>query len=284
VLLPSLLLAAVLGLLGAALFDGPESLAGVPVGLALGAYWGRRRKQRSSQRQALLEAPFPTRWRTILAHRCDTYRRLPPDWQERFERAVRVFLADKRITGVGVAVTEELRVLVAASAVTLSVGWEGYEWSPLTEVLLYPQDFDRDYNFGARELHGQAHPWGTVILSVPALRKSFAYPDDAFHVGFHEFAHLLDLEGSLFDGAPRGLSESELRGWMDVLERERARLSEGGIIDPYGQDDPAEFFAVAVEAFFECPEDIESRHPRLFGLFRDFFHQDPAAWDRARFG
>ena len=41
---------------------------------------------------------------------------------------------------------DDLKLLVAASAVTLSVGWPDYEWDRLTEVLLYPDDFDRDYN------------------------------------------------------------------------------------------------------------------------------------------
>jgi len=45
----------------------------------------------------------------------------------------------------------------------------------VTEVLLYPHDFDRDYSFENAELAGQAHPWGTVIMSIPPapeLRRS----------------------------------------------------------------------------------------------------------------
>ena len=67
------------------------------------------------------------------------------------------------------------------------------EW--IEERLLWLRD-----EFGADDLSGQAHPWGTVILSAPALCHSFRDPDDAYHVGFHEFAHLLDLEQSHFDG------------------------------------------------------------------------------------
>jgi Mlc titration factor MtfA (ptsG expression regulator) len=181
-----------------------------------------------------------------------------------------------------VPVTDELRVLVAASAVTLSVGWESYEWPQLTEVLLYPQDFDRDYSFEEKELSGQTHAWGTLILSVPTLQESFSHPEDAFHVGFHEFAHLLDVDQAHFSGVPPGLSDAQTREWTAVLERERKHLRRGRIIDPYGEDDPVEFFAVAVEAFFECPLDLEERHPRLYVLFRDFFRQDLAGWDRKR--
>ena len=65
----------------------------------------------------------------------------------------------------------------------------GYDWRRLAEVLLYQDYFDRDYNFGG-ERAGIVDHWGTVILSVPALRQSFENSDIAYHVGLHEFAHL----------------------------------------------------------------------------------------------
>ena len=70
---------------------------------------------------------------------------------------MRILLAETRITGVEVEVTDELRLLVAASAVTLSLGWPGYEWDQLTEVLLYAEDFDRDYRSSATA--GSAATW-----------------------------------------------------------------------------------------------------------------------------
>ena len=99
------------------------------------------------------------------------------------------YMAEKRITGVKIEATDDLRLLVAASAVTLSLCWPEYEWDQLAEVLLYPQNFDRDYQFDDPEIAGLAHPWATVILSVPALLDSFEDPWDAYHVGLHEFAH-----------------------------------------------------------------------------------------------
>ena len=197
-------------------------------------------------------APFPDAWRVVLRQWCDHYNRLPDDLRARFEDDLRIFLAEKRITGVGVEVTDELRLLVAASAVTLSLGWPDDEWEQLDEVLLYPDDFDRDYEFGVDELAGQAHPWGTVILSVPALCESFRDPDDAYHVGFHEFAHLLDLEQTHFDGIPPGFDDAPARRWVEVREQEIPRMLRASpVLDDYGAHDPVEFLAVAVEAFFE---------------------------------
>jgi len=250
----------------------------------LGAAWiERRAEEHMARRRLLLATPFPDSWRTFLRERCDHYERLPETLRPRFENDLRIFLAEKRITGVELELSEELRLLVGCSAVMLSLGWPDYEWEQLAEVLVYPQDFDRDYGFDEAHLAGQAHPWGTVILSASALRQSFADPNDGFHVGLHEFAHLLDLERTTFDGVPMGLDGPTRSAWLEVQERELQRLRRGkSLLDPYGAEDPVEFLAVAVETFFEPALEMRQRHFELYELLRGYFGQDPAAWDEPR--
>lgn len=230
-------------------------------------------------------APFPDEWRAGLLRAYDHFERLPPDWRERFEKDVLLFLSEKPITGVGVEADDDLRLLVAASAVTLSLAWPDYEWDQLTEVLLYPDDFDRDYNLGEDEVSGLAHPWGTVILSVPSLLQSFEHPDDGYHVGIHEFAHILDVDHTHFDGVPIGLDGALEREWTEAAEKEMERLRRhprGSAFDSYGAHDPVEFLGVAVEAFFEIPQMVRRRHPEIYRVLSTYFGQDPAAWDDAR--
>jgi MtfA peptidase len=258
---------------------GAGLAAGVGVGLAVRRVLGRR----AARRRAVLCLPFPEEWRTFLLERYDHYERLDASWRARFEDDVRIFLAEKRVTGVGVEVDDELRLLVAASAVSLSVGWPEYEWDQLTEVLLYPDDFDRDYAFGGSDRVGEAHPWGTVILSVPALLESFEVPDDAYHVGIHEFAHLLDVDQTHFDGIPPGLDGARAREWVAVADAEMERLRRGrSAFDDYGAHDPVEFLGVAVEAFFEIPQVVRRRHRDVYAILSSCFGQDPAGWDDAR--
>jgi hypothetical protein len=308
-------------LAGAALGALAGGVTGVSAGLLVGIFLAlglyRRLGRRWARRRALLATPFPDAWRTFLLDRYDHFDRLSSDERRRFEDDLRLFLLETRITGVEVEVTDELRVLVAASAVTLSLGWPDYEWDQLTEVLLYPEAFDRDWRFrgdGERDpesdddLVGQAHPWGTVILSVPSLLESFDDPDDAFHVGLHEFAHLLDMDQSHFDGIPVGLAERDVPAWVQVAARERERLQteeaerdrpsrprrrrgprgrrpeprRESVFDPYGADDPVEFLAVAVEAFFEASLAVRQEHPEVYRILAGYFRQDPAAGDDAR--
>jgi Mlc titration factor MtfA (ptsG expression regulator) len=270
-------------LLGGAV-DGPRgSVMGAALGLGVGAVLWRVVTGRGAERDRLRQAPFPDEWRRILEERYDHYHRLPPDLRRRFEQQVALFLAEKRITGIEVEADLELRLLVAASAATLTAGWEGDHWDDLAEVLLYKKDFGRDYSFDEDDLSGQAHPWGTIILSVPTLEESFDDPDDGFHVGLHEFAHLLDVEQTHFDGVPRGLDTARSREWLDVVDFEMDRLRRGkSLFDPYAAESPAEFLAVAVETFFEQPLDLRQRHREVYAILRDYFAQDPATWDESR--
>jgi hypothetical protein len=194
---------------------------------------------------------------------------------------VQVFISEKKMTGVQTNVDDETRVLVAASAVSLSVGWPDYTWDQLAEVLLYPDNFDRDYNFGGTDFSGQAHPWGIVIMSVPALDRSFAEASSGYHVGFHEFAHLLDLMRTRFDGIPAGLSDDSIRRWLAIVEDEQRRLRGGdSVLDPYALTSPVEFFPTAVEAFLQMPVRLAEKHAELYDFMSTYFGQDPAGWDR----
>jgi len=177
--------------------------------------------------------------------------------------------------------TDDLKLLVAASAVTLSFRWRGYEWRQLGEVLLYPDSFDQDYRFGGRDRIGQVDHWGTVILSVPELRRSFSSDTDCHHVGLHEFAHVLDLHRSNFNGIPPGLSLEQTRRWVAIQQTELELLRTGhSILHPYGMTNELEFFAVSVEAFFQTPVAMEEQHPDLYSFLSIYFDQEPAPWEK----
>jgi MtfA peptidase len=206
-----------------------------------------------------------------------------------FENQVARFIADHRITAIGLdgPLEQEDRLLVAASACTLSAGWKNYRWNDVSEILLYADDFDRDYQIGGDdgkgpELSGEAHPWGTVLLSLPSLEESFQDPHDGYHVGYHEFAHILDretasLEGFEPDGGlPSNIDGPFAREMAQALKKARIALQEGrSPLDEYGLESAAELWAVAVEGFFEMPSPMETSHPDLRQLLDLYFNQRP---------
>lgn len=245
------------------------------------------------RRDALRAKPLAPQTRDRVLRHSTHYRSCPPHIRTEFDGQLQVFLDQKRVTPIETRLTGEARLLVAVSAVTLTAGWPGYTWDQLSEVLLYPEHFDRDYQFSQADagggepaldtepiLSGQAHPWGVVILSHPALTQAFtAAGRSVSHVGFHEFAHLLDLSRSRFDGVPSYLGDDAERRWIGLLEREHERLARGdSVLDPYGLSSPPELFAVAVEAFFQYPEGVARAHGDLYEFLASYFNQDPARW------
>jgi len=230
-------------------------------------------------RRARVPEPFPEEWRSFLWDHAAHYRRLPGRLRTLFERDVQRFIAARRITGVETQVDDPLRLLVAASAATLSVGWPGYKWSEVSEVLLYSDDFDRDYVVGRPQLGGMAHVWGTVILSVPSLRHSFAYCEDSYHVGVHEFAHLLTFDRGQQIKVPVGLSPAQIQLWETIEAYELKRVGAGeSVVDLYAWQ-PSEFFPCAAEAFFQKPIELRAAHRRLYRFLSRYFRQSPAWWE-----
>ena len=131
-------------------------------------------------------------------------------------------------------------------------------------------------------MSGNAHPWGIVILSVPTLNRSFDESANGYHVGFHEFAHLLDLAQTRFDGIPSYLTDDAIRRWLKIVEDETDRLRRNdSLLDPYALSSPVEFFATAVEAFLQTPVALAGRHGELYQFLSTYFDQDPASWSRA---
>jgi hypothetical protein len=60
--------------------------------------------------------------------------------------------------------------------------------------------------------------------------------------------------------------------------RHASRMGAPTLLDTYGATNPAEFFAVITEAFFERPRALKARHPALYAELQRFFQQDPVTW------
>jgi hypothetical protein len=122
------------------------------------------------------------------------------------------------------------------------------------------------------------------VLAWDDVEAGAADPDDGRNLVLHEFAHQLDFEDGSTDGTPPLESSAQARAWAEVfgnaLEalRRAADAGEPTLLDPYGAQDPAEFFAVATETFFERGRELSGRHPKLYEELKRYYRQDPAAW------
>jgi len=61
---------------------------------------------------------------------------------------------------------------------------------------------------------------------------------------------------------------------------ERSAENKRTVLDSYGATNPAEFFAVATETFYEKPTQLKNKHPKLYALFVKYYGLDPLDWQK----
>jgi MtfA peptidase len=217
--------------------------------------------------------------------------RLPSEMQMRLKRHIQVFIAEKPFIGCqGQPITDEVRVTIAAQACLLLLGHQRPDCYPrLKQILVYPDAFvvNRERPLGAglvqeqrRTLAGESWTQGQVILSWSEVVAGAADPTDGRNVTLHEFAHQIDQDSGVADGRPWRPNRATRRRWAKVMGDafERLRNEPSTLIDGYGASDPAEFFAVVTEVFFERPQELAEEAPAVYGELAKLYRVNPAEW------
>jgi Mlc titration factor MtfA (ptsG expression regulator) len=189
---------------------------------------------------------------------------------------------------------DTMRVVIAAQAALLVLGLSTDHYRSVSAVVVHPSTtalrgeragpIPGTVTDAIVPVHGLAQSRrGPVVIAWDQALAGARHPERGHNVVFHEFAHKLDMLDGTADGAPP-LPRAEFRRWeqvctevFDSLRAGRARPP----LRPYGAVDRAEFFAVATEAFFDRPVDLEAHEPALYGVLADFYRQDPARRDRS---
>lgn len=245
------------------------------------------------RRERIRREPFPLAWIATLRRNVPYYARLSETDQATLRGHIQVFLAEKHFEGCGgLELTDEIRITVAAYACILLLRLDGDYYPGLVTILVYPGAFvvetrDHDGEFLVAEDEevraGEAWHRGVVVLAWDDVREGFVHPHDGQNVVLHEFAHILDMENGDAEGFPFGMAPDLRARWTRVLSAEYDRLLDDldrrrpTVIDEYAATDPAEFFAVVTECFFETPERLKRERPDLYDAFRDYYRQDPAS-------
>jgi len=260
-----------------------EIVIRIVMAFLVGTFLYRFLTRKERRRAVLRKQPFPKSWESVLQREVPFFQTLDESEKDRFREEVRIFLFEKRITGIKTSVDDTVRVLVAASAVIPIFGFPGWEWDQISEVLIYPTTFNEQYEIGRvgdRDVLGMVGREAMnrmMILSKPELLQGFRAAQDRTNVGIHEFTHLLDKSDGAVDGVPSiGLPQSAVAPWLKLIHQEMGNIRAGhSDINPYGLKNEAEFFAVASEYFFENPDKMKRKHPELYAMLEQVFHQNP---------
>ena len=247
---------------------------------------------RERRRRKILSTPFPPAWIEFLERNVPQYLHLRPDEKARLRDNVQVFVAEKNWEGCGgLTLTEEMKVTIAAHACLMTLAMEGDPFGRLLSILVYPGGYEvpqeRWYEGWSitrpESRSGEAWYRGPVILSWADVRRDARHPGRGRNLVWHEFAHQLDMLDRSTNGTPPLPDRQQRRRWHDVMTAEYEQLVEAAeegratLLDTYGAESEAEFFAVATECFFDCPVEMRDRHPKLYELLGEYYRQDPAA-------
>jgi len=160
-------------------------------------------------------------------------------------------------------------------------GFPHWEWDQISEVLVYPSRFGKDFDLDGdgRNVLGMVGTGAMnciMILVKPDLIQGFKNAEDKRNVGVHEFAHLVDKSDGVIDGLPAaGLDREAIGPWIELVRRKMQEISDDeSDINRYALTNEAEFFSVASEYFFERPGLMKKKHPELLAMLQKVFRQD----------
>ena len=259
----------------------------VLVAFILYFYFSRWREQQ------LRNKPLPAEWLAVLVAAVPVYSSLSQPEKSKLHQLIQLFIAKKRFYGCGgLTITDEMRVTIAGEAclLLLNKGWSVYP--KLSSVLVYPTAFrvERDQHqadgtvaSGSHNLLGESWGNGRVILSWDDVEHGVSDFTDGHNVVLHEFAHQLDAESGSTNGAPP-LRRNSYKSWATIFSenfedlRARSMHRHKTVMDEYGTTNPAEFFAVATETFFEKPHQLFKKRPELYEELSQYYQLDPRNW------
>ena len=266
----------------------------VGVASAALATWVLRRRAQARRYRMLAGEPLDPQLLEQLRLHMPLYARLPSALQGRLQGLVNVFLNDKNFFGAGgLEVADEMRLAVAGNASLLLLGRDNPRFPGSRTIILYPDTFvSHQVHHDGPVVHegpsarlGESWRRGPVILSWADVQRGIENPDDGHNVVIHEFTHKLDEQNGAMDGLPVLRKHADYASWARVMTSEFADLLERAerrrnrVLDEYGTTSPAEFFAVATEAFFERGKKMQDRLPSLYSQLSLYYGVDPAAWN-----
>jgi hypothetical protein len=251
------------------------------------AVWAFGSQKRLKQK-ALLEAePLTNKDLGFLENHFGLYKKIPLEIRNCLEPIIQVLIAEKNFEACGNLdeISREMKVVVMAQAALLLVGRDHRFFSKLRTVLIYPEAFSGGRKDGDETVRlGESWESGSVILSWRSVQRGGEDERDGRNVVIHEFAHQLDQENRHADGLPLLKNRDTVGNWAhafsDAYEDFCQDLDKGRktVMDPYGATNPAEFFSVATETFFEKAKQLKRDYPQLYLQLKNYYGLDPVAW------
>jgi Mlc titration factor MtfA (ptsG expression regulator) len=203
------------------------------------------------------------------------YQRLSDDDKVVFERRLEKFIKMKNFEPRGGLefITPEMEILIGASAIQITFGFPSLYFKSFDTILVYPDSYQSSIT--GHFHHGEVNTRGFIVLSWAHFLKGYLVDDDGRNLGLHEMAHALKFTDAIQSDEYNFMDTSLMNHFFSLARVEMARIANGehSFFRDYAATNDSEFFAVAVENFFERPEKFEQNHPELFNILAELLNQ-----------
>jgi Mlc titration factor MtfA (ptsG expression regulator) len=247
--------------------------------------------RRHRHRRELYESGFTDEWRSTCERRFRWWPALSEEERARLESVALGLVAGKDWEAArDFTVTDEMTVVIAAQAALLVIGLPIEDpYRDVHAIVVHPTTLvvtgEHSQVSGLvsddpMPILGRAEYHGPVLVAWDQVLDDARHPGTGHNVVLHEFAHQLDMLDGTTDGTPPLATQEQFDRWVEVCTRVYEQVVEGRAgrsLSSYAGVNPAEFFAVATEVFFDDPRSLRSEHADLYGCLADFYRQDPAA-------
>ena len=215
--------------------------------------------------------------RSILSKDFTYYQRLSAEQRKTFEQRVIRLIRQKTFVGRGLEVTLAMKVLIAAAAVQFTFGLPEMVLRHFKRILVYP---DKYYSTITHRYHkGEVNPAAqAIVLSWNNFVEGYASPSDSLNLGLHEMAHALEIENLIDNDEYDFLPPAVWQQWQQQSAacRNRMKTEPVSFFRAYAATNDQEFFAIAVENFFERPTQFQETEPELYNTLTLLLRQNPA--------
>lgn len=206
----------------------------------------------------------------ILSNEFEFYKKLSPRFKLYFEHRVATFIEIYPFYGKeNLVVTDQMRVLIASTAVMLTFGMRNFLFTLIKKVIIYPNVYYSKINDNYHK--GEFNPrMKAIVFSWKHFMEGYEISNDNLNLGLHEFSHVLDFQGKLNSDTSATIFAVTHAEIMEQIKRPSnyKRLLESNYFRIYAYTNDFEFIAVILEHFFETPSQFKREFPELYEKVR----------------
>lgn len=213
----------------------------------------------------------------VLAAFSTYYNGLNEDNRQRFVvRLERLFKEMRFVADRGYEVRPDMKIVVLSALVQVTFGLDRFTLNEYNLIELKAGDYVNKETGKVFRGHVDTKR-KSITLSWPGVQKGFQIPDDAYNSCIHEFSHCLVIENSKSGFLAKFFDLDDWQAWkrdshQALLE---LRADDDPFMRKYAATNMMEFFAVAVETFFEQPQQFKVQLPELYKRLGALLNQDP---------